>query len=54
MTTDGTLTGTPTTAGTYPITLTATNGVAPDATLNTSITVTGSGCTGSWCWPLSR
>ncbi|MDV6278279.1 putative Ig domain-containing protein [Rhodococcus erythropolis] len=29
LTTDGTLTGTPTTAGTYPITLTATNGITP-------------------------
>lgn len=38
--TSGAITGTPTAAGTFAFTVTASNGTAPDAVLNTSITVT--------------
>ncbi len=40
LTPDGRITGTPTAAGDYPVTLTAANGTAPDATLTATITVT--------------
>ncbi len=37
----GVLSGTPTAAGSYPVTLTAANGIAPDATLAVTLTVAG-------------
>ncbi len=40
---DGTLSGTPTTAGTFTFTVTASNGVAPDATQTVTINVAGGG-----------
>ncbi len=41
LTSAGVLSGTPTQSGTFPITLTATNGVPPDATLGFTLTVDG-------------
>jgi hypothetical protein len=47
LSTDGTLSGTPAagTSGTYPITITASNGISPDATQNFTLTVLATGLT---------
>ncbi|WP_278314758.1 YncE family protein [Lolliginicoccus levis] len=46
---DGTLTGTPTESGSFPITVTTSNGVAPDATANVTLAIAPAECTGSLC-----